>query len=67
MANYEKTGESSIPENIHAALRDVVHETISVCDADIAQTMKQCYSDFKYLVCPHTATAVHYWYSKVSK
>lgn len=67
MEKYEKTGESTIPNNIQASLREVVLGTISVSDEDIAKTMKQCYNDFNYIVCPHTATAVTYWYKNVSK
>jgi threonine synthase len=37
-----------------------------VDDESIKSTMRRCYDDINYVACPHTATALHYHYTKRS-
>ena len=61
MEDFERSGKVTISETILAGIRDVIPESISVADAEIVRAMKICYNQYKYLVCPHNATAFSYF------
>ncbi|CAF1272500.1 unnamed protein product [Didymodactylos carnosus] len=59
MNEFETTHTLRLSKNMH----DLLTQTISTCvanDNDIEQTIQLCYQKYSYLICPHTATAVHY-------
>lgn len=60
MESYEKAGKTELPEEILILLRKVILDSISVNDEDIKLAMQDCYKNFKYVLCPHTATAYSY-------
>ena len=41
--------------------------TISVTNDAILSTIRRCYDEKGYVVCPHTATALHFHYSNPTK
>lgn len=62
MKQLEQDGKVTLPPEILAGLRQVIEESVSVPDDEIIRTIKRCYDQYGYVVCPHTATALSYFY-----
>ena len=63
MTEYEQRGKMTIRTRVLDALRQVITESVSVDDRLISETMKKCMEQYQYIICPHTATAVAYYFS----
>lgn len=63
MQDFEQSGKVKLSADILSAIHEVIAATVSVSDTDIVQAMQLCYSQYNYVVCPHTATAVSYSFS----
>ncbi|XP_051698646.2 threonine synthase-like 2 isoform X3 [Oryctolagus cuniculus] len=61
MEQFEKTQGLKLPKELHSKLSEAVTSE-SVSDAAITQTMRRCWDENRYLLCPHSAVAVscHY-------
>ncbi|KAK7055046.1 Threonine synthase-like 2 [Halocaridina rubra] len=66
MHAFEQEGQVSIPDDILSNIKQIVVESLSVSDEDIVAIMKRVYHEQKYILCPHTATAVFYHYQRKS-
>ncbi|XP_019382110.1 PREDICTED: threonine synthase-like 2 [Gavialis gangeticus] len=53
-----------LPEELHRKLSEVL-SSCSVSDEDIIRAMRRCWEDNHYLLCPHSAVAVHYHYKQL--
>jgi threonine synthase len=60
MKDFEQSGKVTLSADILTAIQEVISESVSVSDTDIVRAMQICHSKYKYVVCPHTATAVSY-------
>ena len=60
MQDFEQSGKVTLSADILTAIQEVISESVSVSDTDIVRAMQICHSKYKYVVCPHTATAVSY-------
>lgn len=63
MEQFEKTQSLHLPEELHSKLSEAMTSE-SVSDEAITQTMGRCWEENKYLLCPHSATAVNYHYKQ---
>ncbi|XP_051749630.1 threonine synthase-like 2 isoform X2 [Ctenopharyngodon idella] len=61
MEEFQRTHKLTLPESLHQQLCEVLSSG-SVSDDGILETMRRCWQDNHYLICPHTAVAVwrHY-------
>lgn len=61
MEQFEKKQGLKLPKELHSKLSEAV-TSASVSDAAITQTMRRCWDENRYLLCPHSAVAVscHY-------
>merc|ERR1712071_442992 len=66
MEEFEKCGRTSLPLDMLKALRNAISETISVSDEQIKSAIGRCFRQFNYAVCPHTATAVSYYFGRTA-
>jgi len=64
MDQFEKCGRTVLPAALLDALRSVISDTIAVNDQQITHAIQKCYERYHYVVCPHTATALHYVFNK---
>ncbi|CAJ1071045.1 threonine synthase-like 2 [Xyrichtys novacula] len=62
MEEFQQTHRHSLPTNQHKLLSQVL-STGSVCDDGILDTMKRCWEENQYVLCPHTAVAVWHHYN----
>nr|CAH0099540.1 unnamed protein product [Daphnia galeata] len=60
MQDFEQSGKVTLSADILTAMRQVISESVSISDTNIVRAMQICHSKYKYIVCPHTATAVSY-------
>jgi threonine synthase len=60
MQDFEQSGKVTLSADILTAMRQVISESVSISDTNIVRAMQICHSKYKYVVCPHTATAVSY-------
>ncbi|CAG0879068.1 unnamed protein product [Darwinula stevensoni] len=63
MGAFESQGKTVIPPHVHASLKDVIPESYSASDKEILKTMKRCWDENSYAICPHTATGVSFHYT----
>jgi len=63
METFERCSNVTIPQQLHDKMRRLIGGHV-VSDEDIKSTMKRCFAENKYIVCPHTATALHYHYTR---
>ncbi|KAK2888637.1 hypothetical protein Q8A73_020085 [Channa argus] len=61
MEEFQHTHRLSLPEN-HCKLLSQVLSTGTVTDEGILETMRRCWEDNRYVLCPHTAVAVWHHY-----
>lgn len=64
MEEYEKNGKVIFSAEILHDLRTVISDVVSVSNSNITRTMQQCFEKFKYIVCPHTATGISYYFDQ---
>ncbi|XP_041667742.1 threonine synthase-like 2 [Cheilinus undulatus] len=62
MEEFQQTHRHSLPADQHKLLSQVL-STGSVNDAGILDTMRRCWEDNQYVLCPHTAVAVWHHYN----
>ncbi|XP_034628599.1 threonine synthase-like 2 isoform X2 [Trachemys scripta elegans] len=58
----------SVKPTLASAMDIQLSEVLSSCsasDEDIVQAMRRCWEDNRYLLCPHSAVAVHYHYKQL--
>ncbi|XP_071089839.1 threonine synthase-like 2 [Haliotis cracherodii] len=63
MTEFEKTMMTKVPENLRAKIGEVVSSHV-VEDEGIKKSMRKCWEENSYLVCPHSATTLDYHYSR---
>ncbi|XP_040014290.1 threonine synthase-like 2 isoform X1 [Xiphias gladius] len=61
MEEFQHTHRYSLPEN-HRKLLSQVLSTGTVTDEGILETMRRCWDENQYVLCPHTAVAVWHHY-----
>ncbi|XP_060103846.1 threonine synthase-like 2 [Heteronotia binoei] len=61
MEEFYTTKKVKLPEKLQKALSEALR-TGSFSDEDILQTMRSCWEENRYLLCPHSAVAVGYHY-----
>ncbi|XP_077978519.1 threonine synthase-like 2 [Glandiceps talaboti] len=66
MKAFNESGRVKLSEEIRMKMNTVV-SSYRLDDEGILQTMKKCWHDNQYLLCPHTAIAVSYYYEKGTK
>ncbi|XP_053195914.1 threonine synthase-like 2 [Scomber japonicus] len=62
MEEFQNSHKHSLPENHHKLLSHVL-STGTVNDEGILDTMKRCWEENQYVLCPHTAVAVWHHYN----
>ncbi|XP_025096225.1 threonine synthase-like 2 isoform X1 [Pomacea canaliculata] len=63
MEEVEMEGKVETPDSILEELQMVL-SAYGADDEDIKRTLRQCWEENHYLLCPHSATAVAYYYKK---
>ncbi|XP_076069418.1 threonine synthase-like 2 isoform X2 [Oratosquilla oratoria] len=66
MTSFEENGKVAVPDNLLNTLKNYIKDCLVVHDDEITEVMKKVMEDHKYILCPHTATAVAYHYAKKS-
>lgn len=66
MNEFDSKDKVTIPEDILHALQELIVDSMVVSDTAITTTMKTVYAENKYILCPHTATAVYYHHQRNS-
>ncbi|KAM6901857.1 threonine synthase-like 2 isoform 1-T1 [Lycodopsis pacificus] len=61
MEEFQQSHRHSLPEN-HRKLLSQVLSTGTVTDEGILETMRRCWEENQYVLCPHTAVAVWHHY-----
>ncbi|XP_030006831.1 threonine synthase-like 2 [Sphaeramia orbicularis] len=61
MENFQHSHRHSLPEN-HRRLLSQVLSSGTVSDEGILETMRRCWEENQYVLCPHTAVAVWHHY-----
>ncbi|XP_003440204.2 LOW QUALITY PROTEIN: threonine synthase-like 2 [Oreochromis niloticus] len=61
MEEFQRSHRHSLPEN-HRRLLSQVLSTGTVTDEGILETMRNCWEENQYVLCPHTAVAVWHHY-----
>ncbi|KAM4720231.1 threonine synthase-like 2 [Anableps anableps] len=61
MEEFQRSHRHTLPEN-HRRLLSEVLETGAVSDRGILETMRRCWEENQYVLCPHTAVAVWHHY-----
>ncbi|XP_072013695.1 threonine synthase-like 2 [Amphiura filiformis] len=64
MDQYHETGKAKVPEKICTKIQATLSSFTCVQDC-LLSTMKRCFQEDQYSVCPHTAIAVAYYYDKL--
>ncbi|XP_020495690.1 threonine synthase-like 2 [Labrus bergylta] len=62
MEEFQQSHRHSLPANQHKLLSQVL-STGSVSDDGILETMRRCWEENQYVLCPHTAVAVWHHYN----
>jgi len=60
MEKFESDGQLSIPDDILLQMKTCLRSH-KVTDKEILETIAWCWKKYDYAICPHTATAVHYY------
>ncbi|XP_074053270.1 threonine synthase-like 2 isoform X2 [Macrotis lagotis] len=63
MEQFDRTKNLCLPRELHAKISEKI-DSQSVSDEDIIQTMRRCWEENRYLLCPHSAVAVSYHYKQ---
>ncbi|CAG0879070.1 unnamed protein product [Darwinula stevensoni] len=63
MESFGSHGKSVIPSHVYASMKKVIPESYSANDEEILKTMKRCWDENSYAICPHTATGVSFHYA----
>jgi len=66
MDQFEKCGRTMLPAVLLDALRRAISESVAVNDQQITDAIQKCYQRYHYVVCPHTATALHYVFNRIT-
>ncbi|KAK7508731.1 hypothetical protein BaRGS_00000297 [Batillaria attramentaria] len=66
MKEVESDGRTEIPDSLLKQMQSEMR-TFVIDDEGIKQTMKRCWDENQYLLCPHTAVAAAYHYSVQDK
>ncbi|MGH0188138.1 UNVERIFIED_CONTAM: hypothetical protein FKN15_027688 [Acipenser sinensis] len=66
MEEFYSTGKLRLPPGLHKTVSEVVSSR-SVTDRDIVETMRRCWEENRYLLCPHSAVAVQHHYQQQLK
>ncbi|XP_069043677.1 threonine synthase-like 2 isoform X2 [Lepisosteus oculatus] len=61
MEEFYRTGSLALPNTLHRELSAVLRSG-SVSDSEIMETMRRCWEESGYLLCPHSAVAVWHHY-----
>ncbi|XP_069025086.1 threonine synthase-like 2 isoform X1 [Embiotoca jacksoni] len=61
MEEFQRLRRSSLPENLHKLLSQRL-STGTVRDDGILETMRRCWEDNRYVLCPHSAVAAWHHY-----
>ncbi|CAM5141992.1 unnamed protein product [Natator depressus] len=64
MEQFYTSKNLTLPEEVHRKLSEAL-SSCSASDEDIVQAMRRCWEDNHYLLCPHSAVAVHYHYQQL--
>uniref|UniRef100_A0A8C8SPP3 Threonine synthase-like 2 n=2 Tax=Pelusios castaneus TaxID=367368 RepID=A0A8C8SPP3_9SAUR len=64
MEEFNMSKKVILPKELHRKLLEVL-SSCSASDEDIVQTMRRCWEENHYLLCPHSAVAVHYHYKQI--
>ncbi|KAG8453333.1 hypothetical protein GDO86_000103 [Hymenochirus boettgeri] len=65
MEEFQLNRRVKIPEKLHTRIASTM-TSCSVTDDNILHTMKRCWEENLYLLCPHSAVAVYYHYLQVN-
>ncbi|CAI5789731.1 Hypothetical predicted protein [Podarcis lilfordi] len=65
MEEFYSAKKVQLPSQLQKKLSEGL-KSCSVSDEEIVQTMRRCWEDNRYLLCPHSATAVCYHYKRSS-
>lgn len=65
MKEVETCGKTQIPDSLLTQMQTDI-QTFVLNDEGIKQTLKQCWTENQYLLCPHTAVAAAYYYSTLA-
>ncbi|XP_049640882.1 threonine synthase-like 2 [Suncus etruscus] len=66
MEQFERTHSLHLPTELHSQLSGAV-TSVCVSDAAILGTMRRCWEENQYFLCPHTAVAVSVHYQQADK
>ncbi|KAJ3604945.1 hypothetical protein NHX12_026996 [Muraenolepis orangiensis] len=61
MEEFHRSHRHTLPDQLHTALSQAM-SAVTVTDEGIMETMRRCWEDNRYLLCPHTAVAVWHHY-----
>eukprot|EP00095_Tigriopus_kingsejongensis_P007045 maker-scaffold146_size311726-snap-gene-1.18 protein:Tk07045 transcript:maker-scaffold146_size311726-snap-gene-1.18-mRNA-1 annotation:"threonine synthase-like 2" len=64
MAEFESQGGLTLPSDLLEKLKPIITDSLSVSEKDILASIRACFEDHKYTICPHTA--VGYFYASKS-
>ncbi|XP_073196252.1 threonine synthase-like 2 isoform X1 [Lepidochelys kempii] len=64
MEQFYTSKNLTLPEEVQRKLSEAL-SSCSASDEDIVQAMRRCWEDNHYLLCPHSAVAVHYHYQQM--
>lgn len=67
MGEFETKGKMILSPEILQQMRRVVREVISVSNPSITEATQRCYEKYKYIACPHTATAISYYFDHMQR
>ncbi|CAG5115405.1 unnamed protein product [Candidula unifasciata] len=56
--------EVNIPPSILNAMKSAIEVYVVSGDEEIKATIRRCWTENEYNICPHTAVGVSYWYSQ---
>ena len=64
MKQFEADTAVKLPEDLRAAVRGVVVDSVMVESGEMVETMRRCHRDNggQYTICPHTAVGVAFHY-----
>ncbi|XP_063963604.1 threonine synthase-like 2 [Lytechinus pictus] len=65
MAQFEKDGKATMDSELWKKIQETV-STCSVSDQTVTDTIRRCWKEEGYALCPHTAVAVAYYYHKLA-
>ncbi|XP_022106990.1 threonine synthase-like 2 [Acanthaster planci] len=66
MEEFETGGKTTLPASLLQKMQKVL-SSASFDNQTVLKTMQRCWSDHHYLICPHTAVAVSYYFSKLDR